>query len=879
MNKKPSGAENRKRAGKKLLEEETVLKKVPTIKNFFNIVPEPESFISVKSSTDSNEKSSYSGSDVPSIVELELSNDIRFGQNLNASLAKTNEFVKGPLKTQGEQYYKDECVISQPSTSNSVGPVFLNTTDCSAKCNDPLFLIEDPATWNVKDESVIQKVIQSDIKQNLQADFSMSERQYKDAKRSLSVKLFSCTLPNGDTFKRDWLRYSSSKGCLFCVPCLLFQPESKYTSFSKGFNDWKHAFELIKQHEQSADHRKNVFTVISRKKNTTVDCLVLSQHEHEVKYWRDVLTRVVTVIRFLAVRGLPFRGSDQKLGSLSNGLFLGCLELISQFDPFIAQHLSKYGNQGKGNTSYMSADICDEFIKSMGGLVFKQILKEVSDARYFSIIVDSTPDVSNIDQLAFVLRYVSLSDACPKERLIALLPAVSHKAEDLEETVMDLLEELKLKVENCRGQSYDNASNMSGKYTGLQTRIKAKNHLADYVPCSAHSLNLVGCYAAEKSCSEVTFFFSFVQRVYTFFSASTYRWCLLKDSIKHNNEEKERGETKTTMLKSLSETRWSARADALRSIVSGYKEIEGVLETLMQDTSQTPETRLTAQGLHKKFGQLETGLLALFWNDILQRIDKTSNNLQKEELDLLDATKELETLERFLESKRDSFDEYEKKALTLTSLQEANYQRNRKRTVFADEKMSMQTEADADPRNKFRTSVFLKIVDNLTVQLNQRRESYSSLGTRFEVFRNLHDKEPRNITVEAKKLAQSYNQDLDQDAFVNECLHFQAYMKLEKIKGLRECYVYIKSNGLESTFPNLEISLRIYLTIPVTSCSAERGFSALKRIKNEKRSTLGEEKLNNLMLLCTASDITLKIDFNNLIDDFARSKQRKKALL
>ena len=104
MNKKPSWAENRKRAGKKLLEEETLLKKVPTIKNFFNIVSEPESFISVKSSTDSNEKSSYSGSDVPSIVELELSNDIRFGQNLNASLAKTNEFVKGPLKTQTEQY-------------------------------------------------------------------------------------------------------------------------------------------------------------------------------------------------------------------------------------------------------------------------------------------------------------------------------------------------------------------------------------------------------------------------------------------------------------------------------------------------------------------------------------------------------------------------------------------------------------------------------------------------------------------------------------------------------------------------------------------------------------------------------------------------------
>lgn len=105
------------------------------------------------------------------IFELELINDICFGQNLNSPLAKTNEFVQSPLKAQGEQYYRDECIISQLSTSINVGPVFLNTIDCSAKCNDPLSLIEDSATWNVKDESVIQKVIQSDIKQNLQADF------------------------------------------------------------------------------------------------------------------------------------------------------------------------------------------------------------------------------------------------------------------------------------------------------------------------------------------------------------------------------------------------------------------------------------------------------------------------------------------------------------------------------------------------------------------------------------------------------------------------------------------------------------------------------------------------------------------------------------
>ncbi|KAG8313566.1 hypothetical protein J6590_002038 [Homalodisca vitripennis] len=39
---------------------------------------------------------------------------------------------------------------------------------------------------------------------------------------------------------------------------------------------------------------------------------------------------------------------------------------------------------------------------------------------------------------------------------------------------------------------------MSGIYSGLQARINSNNDLADYVSCAAHSINLAGCFAAEK---------------------------------------------------------------------------------------------------------------------------------------------------------------------------------------------------------------------------------------------------------------------------------------------------------------------------------------------------------------------------------------------
>ena len=63
-----------------------------------------------------------------------------------------------------------------------------------------------------------------------------------------------------------------------------------------------------------------------------------------------------------------------------------------------------------------------------------------------------------------------------------------------------------LDLGNCRGQNYDNASAMSGKYNGLQAKVRAKNSLAYWIHCTTHSLNLVWKNAVE-CCSNVVLFF------------------------------------------------------------------------------------------------------------------------------------------------------------------------------------------------------------------------------------------------------------------------------------------------------------------------------------------------------------------------------------
>jgi len=62
-------------------------------------------------------------------------------------------------------------------------------------------------------------------------------------------------------------------------------------------------------------------------------------------------------------------------------------------------------------------------------------------------------------------------------------------------------------------------------------------------------------------------------------------------------------------------------------------------------------------------------------------------------------------------------------------------------------------------------------------------------------------------------------------------------------------YKLITGANLQTVFPNIEVGLRIYLFLMVTNCSGERSFSNLKRIKNELRSTMHQERLNCLTLM------------------------------
>jgi len=86
-------------------------------------------------------------------------------------------------------------------------------------------------------------------------------------------------------------------------------------------------------------------------------------------------------------------------------------------------------------------------------------------------------------------------------------------------------------------------------------------------------------------------------------------------------------------------------------------------------------------------------------------------------------------------------------------------------------------------------------------------------------------------------------------------------------------YKLIIDKGVQDTFPNVAIVLRVYLILMVTNCSAECSFSKLKLIENCLRTSMTQRRLVNAASMSIESNILREIDFTAI--DFAVAKSRK----
>lgn len=390
---------------------------------------------------------------------------------------------------------------------------------------------------------------------------------------------------------------------------------------------------------------------------------------------------------------------------------------------------------------------------------------------------------------------------------------------------------------------------------------------------------------------------------------------------------------KKKVVKALSSTRWSARADAVAALKENYIEIKSALETIIDDREQAADAKVQASGFRKSMERFETIFLTHMWNEILSRINNVNKVLQKPTLTLSTSVTVLNSLTDYISKKRDSFERYVTKAEVIfgSTYKESEKTRTTKRSsriTYFDKTQTPETVLTG--KDKLKIETFLPIIDTLVTNLKERSSKYETVAKRFGFLEDLVVLNESDLKVSCNAFSERYKDDVCGNELLEECLHLQSFLKEdvdldklflkiteddsdgekdddditggifeqedheggEKVQdevhgtgshsssnrlNLKITYKHLQENGLLTAFPNVEICLRIFLCMMVSNASGERTFSKLKIVKSFHRSSLKQERLNSLSILSIENDILRKLNFHDVIDDFAAKKCRRKA--
>lgn len=344
-------------------------------------------------------------------------------------------------------------------------------------------------------------------------------------------------------FNPDWLsrysflRYSKSQDGILRVYCYFFRPNDSGALISSPLSDWKNIGHLLQKHvgdvhtclHSAAAERAETFTNVASGQQSDVLSVASSAHRQQMEKNMRMLASVLECIKFCGRQGLALREHRFEDGA-NPGNFRAIIDFRAQTDAILSNHLE----HSPRNARYLSSGIQNELIRVCGETIRESLVRDCRSAQFFSVLADETTDVSTTEQLSICVRFVDTTDSQVKlrEEFLGFVGVTSTTGENIAEVILSTLESWGLDVSLLRGQGYDGASNMSGKFR-VQAVVRSRVPSAVYLHCRAHSLNLAVVHSCSNS--HVRNMFGTVQKVAVFFGESAKRYDIFKEIDKRNS--------------------------------------------------------------------------------------------------------------------------------------------------------------------------------------------------------------------------------------------------------------------------------------------------------------------------------------------------------
>lgn len=640
-----------------------------------------------------------------------------------------------------------------------------------------------------------------------------------------------------------------------------FSKHPKVSFVDGGYTNWKKATERFKSHEKSLSHTTALSKLDTIARGTNVLCQLNKGKDTDMKHHREMLLRLLRSIRFLARQGLPFRGHKEDTDSFEGNLYQLLLLQCSDV-PRLSSWLSK--------REYISPQIVNELITLLGNTVLRQLLHEIKSSHYFSVIADEATDVAHNEQLCLAVRWVDTT-YCVHEAAIALIQLPDTKALTIFSTMKDILIRCSLPLSSCIGQAYDGASNMSGARKGVQALMKKENKNCLYVHCFAHTLNLC-IQDVVRQCELLSNCIEFMLQLIQLIKYSPKRLTIF-ESFRANFSLPEESSLNSS-LRPLCPTRWTVRHSAIKSVLDNYKPLMSSLEVIQQGRD---EYAAKGRGLLTQMESFDTFFSLKLGYLVFAAAEQFSVNLQAKDTTVGEGLSGAKALSSYYSSLRneDHFIDFYRAVVSSSHglTDDPVLPRYRRRPRRIDD--GAHPHCFASPEDRYRQTYFQAL--EYCCEDISNRFIQSDLGDISLLEKLLLDSANGVSVGEFPSVVARYFSTPEQELLKTQLSMLSSAVHAKSVTTVRTvCEVLSENNMIKNMLPMVHKLVSLYLTFPVTSATAERSFSSLRRLKTYLRSCMTSKRLNNLFLLYTQQGITDSIDIDVVAKEFILANTRRR---
>lgn len=626
--------------------------------------------------------------------------------------------------------------------------------------------------------------------------------------------------------KRAWLTYSEKNKALYCFICMAYGSHDKCSNlFVRGLTDFKrgHHYARISGHENSGEHTINATAFFLDRSHANVRYLLhnesLNLRNEQIQFRRDVLKRIIDVIKLIGKCGLSYRGKRNEAAylldhpELEHGVALEILLLLRKYDSTLNLHLTNViaeskkahddGNKKRTNfLTFVSKTTLNYIIEAIRTLMQKMISAEVNEAGMYSIQLDTTQDISVTDQCAIVVRYVK--NTIVYERLLDVVQCTSSTGQSILELFKNVILANGIDVKKCVGNSTDGAANMQGHYNGFTAWLNNETLLI-HVWCYAHVLNLFISDITKVSLAAISLF-GLMNDIAVFFRESYQRMDIWRKVTENCRK----------TLSKINDTRWNSKHTILGKVFGEFGNPEKALyiplvEALFQfanDQNNASTARDKANGYLQKLLKFETIATAHIYLRIFEISTPLSMYLQSSGLDFMKCN----DFVRHFKEKISAFSRDYKKVQNITKkfaesmnvkFEEKNFdgdisvetefpvKRTQKRKKRSDESPSTSKDEVTykdlvrDANRKYEVEIHNAILDTAVAKVNERfhEEMYRSFA--YLDLRNFQEISEETLPLDGfKKLSElliKFDSEATPQNLKRELIHFaQNWENLKK---------------------------------------------------------------------------------------------------